>query len=414
MDSRLFKCVILFSVALCALGCNEARITGDSTTEDYSAPDYNNLVYDAESVLTSTEQIQLAKINTFAFNLAKNNDFADDGYVFSPVSVAYLLGMLSEGAAGETRAEILNALGYDAAGQQQLNAFCSDLMNYCVHSESDKDVLEIADLAVIDNAFAIKENYRNSIKESYGAEIASKSFSAENIPAYINDWVHQKTHSRISHILDTVDPSSFAIFLNALYFKGFWKAPFAEAATRDALFGDRMVSMMSATDAFAYCKSSTYSTLTVPYSKFFEMALILPDEGVSTKQVLSSLDGVKWAEMYSRLKSSRVNLWLPKFEINTAFDMKESLQTVGIRHLFGEHADFSLMSDSKFEISGIKHIANISVNEGGTEAAAVSYTYRDTGNTGDGSVIDFHCDRPFLFAVVEKTTGSILFLGCCK
>lgn len=414
MDSKLFNFAIILSFALCIIGCNETRI--DVPTGEYSAPDYSNLVYNAESVLTSTEQLQLAKINTFAFNLAKNDglDDSSDGFVFSPVSVAYLLGMLSEGAAGDTKTEILNALGYGDADQQKLNVFCRDLMNYCVHTESDKEVLEIADMAVIDNSFAVKDNYKSSIKEYYGADIASKSFTADDVAAYINGWVHQKTRSRITHILDTVDPSSLAVFLNALYFKGLWKAPFAEAETRDMLFGERMVRMMSTTDSFAYCKSDGYSTLTVPYSKNFEMALVLPDEGSSAKQVLSSLNGVKWAEMYSRLETSRVNLWLPKFDIKSAFDLNESLKAVGVRYLFSESADFSMMSDSRFDVSSIKHIANISVNEGGTEAAAVSYTYRDTGNMDSSNVIDFHCNRPFLFAVVEKTTGSILFLGCCK
>ena len=147
------------------------------------------------------------------------------------------------------------------------------------------------------------------------------------------------------------------------------------------------------------------------------MSIILPKTGKSVSSILSSLNGESWSDLQSSYKKEYVDLKLPKFDISLDKDMKDLLRSVGINKMFDDGAAFSKISRNPFKVSIIKQVANISVDEKGTEAAAVSFAVG--GATGDKDderpiFIDFHADHPFIFAITENTTGAILFLGCYR
>lgn len=418
-----------------AVAC-QGNVNDDPAGEDNAVrPEYEFLTGSGDEALTKAEQENVERINDFAFNLGNRISEAkgNKGFVYSPVSMAFTLGMLSEGAAGQTREEICRALGYGMEGQQEVNEFCRKLMLIAGNSLIDGEELEIANAAVINTGFRLLESYRKSAKNYYDAEIAEKDFTKENVAGYINDWASEKTHERITHVIDEVPASTPAVFINALYFKASWMYPFADYLTRDRDFTGadgvvRQEKMMARTDNMLYSTGDGFSMVTLPYGKEsfnpeadqtvqrsgnYAMSLLLPDEGVSTGEILSRLDGVA----FSRAKSSgyypEVILTMPRFEAELDDDLKAVLEALGIRSMFG-NADFSAMTQMPVFVDQVKQVANIAVDEYGTEAAAVTVAMMAT-DPGPGAprpkYVEFRCDRPFIFAITEQTTGAILFLG---
>ena len=418
-----------YPITLMALAFMVSCNNGIGPTED---PDglskYKFLSKDAPKSLTKADIEKVAKVNTFAFSLGKEIDASNSGksYVFSPLSMACLLGMLSEGAAGDTRSEICSALGYGDDGQQEINTFFRNLIVFTSGSASEGEEFSMANIAVLNESIKLLESYRKSVKNYYDADAVNKDFAKEDIAAYINEWASQKTNGRIKKVLDKVE--CLAYFMDALYFKGSWASPFNEK-TKEEVFtcanGEtRMEKMMwqrKEHNGIPYTETSDYQAVNLFYGNSqtgagnYSMSVILPKAGKSVSGILSSLNGEGWSNLQRSFKGEYVDLKLPRFDISLDKDMKPLLKNIGIKTMFDGGADFSRMSDNALSVSMIKQVANISVDEKGTEAAAVSIAgVRETADKGEEGpeFINFHADHPFLFAITEKTTGAILFLGC--
>ena len=420
--------IIFLALALMA-SCN--KIIGSPENPENQSR-YKFLSEKAPKALTKSDIEKVAKVNTFAFSLGKGIDANNSGnsYVFSPLSMACLLGMLSEGADGETNAEICTALGYDGKEQEEINAFFRNLIVLSSKSASDGEVFSLANTAVVDESVKLLESYRKTAKNYYDADAVNKDFVNDDVASYINEWASIKTNGRIKRVLDTVSPENKAFFLNALYFKAAWASPFSENMTKDGEFtcsnGETRVEKMMwnrSKSGIPYVETSEYQAVNLFYGNRlngggnYSMSIILPKTGKSVSSILSSLNGESWSDLQSSYKKEYVDLKLPKFDISLDKDMKDLLRSVGINKMFDDGAAFSKISRNPFKISIIKQVANISVDEKGTEAAAVSIA--GGGDTGDKDderpkFIDFHADHPFIFAITENTTGAILFLGCYR
>ena len=145
----------------------------------------------------------------------------------------------------------------------------------------------------------------------------------------------------------------------------------------------------------------------------YSMTIILPDEGNSATDILGSFDHDSWAALQASFSSQTVDLKLPRFDIESDMDLNDVLKEIGIKSMFA-NADFSNMTEQAVYISLVKQVANISVDEAGTEAASVSVAAFDGAAPGGEAptFIPFYADHPFIFAITENTTGAILFLGC--
>lgn len=425
---RSYIALLLIAVALVS-SCN-GKDDPSKTNPDNSK--YEFLSKDAPSALTKAELENVAKVNDFAFDFAAGIDKSEQNksYVCSPVSMAYLLGMLSNGAVGTTRSEICSALGFGEEGQQELNEFCRDLMVVSAPAGNSDEVLELANTAVINKDFSLLESYKKSAKNYYDADICSKDFASENIAKYVNDWASDKTHGRIKKLLEQVPPTMQAIFINALYFKASWVDSFDKRSTKDETFVaesgvKRTEKMMYKREYIPYAAGSNFSMVNLSFGHKkdswieagnYNMAVLLPNPGVSIQDVLNGLDGAAWSNAMAASSSSLVDLKLPRFEAEMDLNMNSVLKSLGINRIFGD-ADFSAMTEKSVFVDQIKQVANISVDENGAEAAAASVAIL-AGSAGPGSetpkIIEFHCDRPFIFAITEQTTGAILFLGSYK
>ena len=424
---------VLFSAVACNIIAQEDLEQQEQEHEAVNSS-YEFLASAAPESLSPEEISNVAKINDFAFKMALQVSKITDNksYVYSPISISYVLGMLSDGAAGDTRAEICNVLGFGSGGQQAVNEFSRDLMVIAQKAANGEEVLEFANAAIANKRMNFYESYKQSLRNYYDADLFSMDFDRDDVVSFVNDWASRKTHGRIDHVLDDINPLCLAIFMNAVYFKASWADPFYESATTEGPFttqgGERrMEKMMKKGGYRSYYKGDKYEMLTLSYgyqkseyrigASNYSMSLILPSEGVNVDDVIGSFDGDSWSSALKARSSILIDLWLPRF--NVSFDewVEDCLKALGMRKAFvlGE-ADFSAMSKAELYINLIKHVANISVDEKGTEAAAVTIAEVDGMDAANEppKPTPFHCDRPFIFAITENTTGAILFLGCYR
>ena len=405
---------------------------GQNAIDIDESSDYEFLASGAPSTMSASDKAKVAKVNEFALSFAGLVDEAKGGtsYVFSPVSLAYVLGMLSEGADGTTRQEIVDALGFEQGGQREIDEFCRNLIVLSSQESPGGEALELANAVVISQGFGLKESYKEVTKNYYDAFVTEKDFDTEDIVGYLNSWAAAHTHGRIEKIISELSPGAVAFFLNATYFKGSWYNQFDEYFTKSEDFttssgGKRKEQLMHRKDLdgrTAYAKGLGYSAVRLPYGNpetgaigNCAMTVILPDTGKSVNDILGSLEKDAWGNLQSSFSNEYVDLKLPRFDIKFDESLNDILASLGISTMFSPWADFSNMTEWDVFVSFVKQVANITVDERGTEAAAVTIAGMVGASSPDEQApqfIQFYANRPFLFAITEKTTGAILFLGC--
>lgn len=143
--------------------------------------------------------------------------------------------------------------------------------------------------------------------------------------------------------------------------------------------------------------------------RLFSMTIILPDEGINIDQFAAGLTQQQWDGLVSNLDSTEVDLYIPKFKLEYKKKLNDELIAMGMGIAFSEFADFSRIADKPLAISEVKHKTFVEVNEEGTEAAAV--TSVAIALTAMPSNPTMRIDHPFLFAIREHKSGTILFIG---
>ena len=248
-----------------------------------------------------------------------------------------------------------------------------------------------------------------------------KIFVAHAAVQTINSWVAEKTHDKIPTILDQLNPLDRMVLLNAVYFNGIWTTEFDKDGTKMLNFtksdGEaKEVAMMSKEDKLDYTANSLFKAIKLPYGNGqYNMVVLLPESGKNSQDVIDELSSENWKDWEAGFEEKEhVVVTMPRFKF--AFDMplNNVLKEMGMLKAFQpEIADFSEISDEKLFISSVRHKSYIDVNENGTEAAAVtSITFTTTSiNPNEVQKIYFTVDKPFVFAITEKDTDAILFMG---
>ena len=353
---------------------------------------------------------------TFAFEfLRRMNEVQKTSFVISPLSMQFLLGMILDGAQGETADEICRVLGYEAGDVRAINAFASSMLEQ-LPAVDKETALSIADAVFVNDRCSILDSYRTSVVQNYDATVSDLDFSdVGEATNRINQWCSDHTNGMITHVLDQVDATVLAYLMNAVYFKSRWKEPFPAEATSQERFLDEegkesTVPMMKNAGSFLYQENEYFSAVRLPYGNgAFQMTVILPQKGKVIQDAVSVLDAHGWSEITGRWSKREVDVWLPKFETKFHIDLNQLLSEMGMPTAFDElKADFRAMSAQALFLSQVMQDAVIRVDEEGTEAAAVS-----TGNmaTSIPQYSMFHADHPFLYLITESSTDAILFAG---
>jgi serpin B len=336
--------------------------------------------------------------------------------MISPASVGIALGMAYNGAESATMDAFEQVLNYEGLSRQEVNEITKELINVLITNVKG-NLLEIANSMWHDDGFPVEQGFIDLNRNYYDAEIRALDFRSAEAVQTINKWVSNKTHGNIDEIIQSIEPAVMMILINAIYFNCVWEVEFDPKDTDKAPFftesGEQwgVVDMMRLESTFRASFTDMFSAVELPYKNGkFSMYLFLPLEGMTVNELAGTLDGEVWSEWlkgFSEMKDFTVNM--PKFRFEYDRSLKNDLEGMGLGIAFTDQADFSGISDVDLLISDVIHKTYIDVNEEGTEAAAVTAIVFETTSIGPPSFI--RLDRPFLFAITENSSKSILFIG---
>lgn len=262
-----------------------------------------------------------------------------------------------------------------------------------------------------------KNEFESLCRERYDANISRVDFTHSSGVArrQINDWVKAQTHGEIAEIAAPDSPNSDTVLavLNAAYFRGSWAGKFEKSETRPQPFyldsrNSVSVSMMRRSSIFGYSHTQAFQALELPYlSNRLSMVIILPRKVDGLAEVEKGLDVARFEALRQMEKVAGV-VELPRFKCESGFGLEESLAAMGMTHAFSQQqADFSgITAAHRLWIGAAMHKACVTVGEEGTVAAAGTYKGFPKGETPV-----FVANHPFLFFIVHKPSGTLIFLG---
>ncbi|MCK5125361.1 MAG: serpin family protein [candidate division Zixibacteria bacterium] len=365
---------------------------------------------------TDNEKASAGSMNEFGLKLFRTLDAEanlDTNLFISPLSVAVALGMAYNGAEGQTKEEIAEVL--ESAGLS-LNEFNESYLGIQkILTQLDPDVImRIANSIWYRQDLTIASDYIANVKDYFNAEIYGVNFMHHATADSINNWINVNTSGMITKMIDPpIDPAVITMIINAIYFKGSWTNPFDTAQTDSTIFfksdGSTVECDMMAKDSILPFYSNDMFTATyLPYgNEYFNMMILSPENSVSINDVIDSLTKENWDLWRSSFTEHRVLLGLPKMRFEYGLDLKDLLIDLGMPTAFSGGADFSNMFPNvPMFISRALHKAKIQVDEFGTEAAAVTVLIGEVSMPPQ-----VYCNRPFVFVIYEKTTGTIIFIG---
>jgi len=371
------------------------------------------------TVSKTTEQV-IAADNLFGIELFQRvlaNDTADNIFI-SPTSVALALAMTYNGADGDTKSAMQETLRKQGLTPEELNQSYNALIDALV-SVDPKVLLEIANSIWYRNDIEVLSEFIGVNQTYYDAEVNSLVFN-DQAKDIINGWVADKTHDKIKEVLDFIPPDAIMYLINAIYFKGIWRSEFDKEKTSELPFylpegTPVQVPTMQQQDTFRYVKNDLLSAVELPYGHGnFSMVILLPNEGKTAGDIVSSLTIDNWNAWMQGLSEKDVVIHLPRLKFEYEKLLNQDLADMGMGIAFSGAADFSKIDSTRdLCISRVIHKTFVEVNEEGTEAAAVTVVeIRETSYPGpQEQPVYFYVDRPFVFIIKERDTGAMLFVG---
>jgi serine protease inhibitor len=374
--------------------------------------------------LTSSEALVLERSNRFAFGLLREVARAHepgDNVFLSPLSASMALGMTMNGAAGETHGEMRDMLGFEGMTRGEINAAYRGLIDLLVGLDPSVET-RLANSIWYRTGFPIASDFVETVRESFDATVSGLDFAAPDAAATINAWVEEQTNGRIDGIVDDpIHPAAMMFLLNAVYFNASWTQAFdaEETRPRDFTRADgtvaRVPTMIREADSGPLLTATAqgWRALEMPYGgQAFAMTILMPaDPSQSLDDLLPDLDAAVWHDLVSRLWQTGAGVEMPRFRIEYEAGLNDALDALGMRQAFVADADFSPMTGTPNDlyVHMVKQKTWVDVHEEGTEAAAV--TSVEVRATSAGPIPLIRIDRPFVVAIRERLTGTILFLG---
>jgi serine protease inhibitor len=372
-----------------------------------------------KSLLTDSGQAVVEADNEFAFRLFGKLMDAEPGtsLFISPLSVSLSLQMLLNGASGETASELREALGMSGMSVEEINAASGDMTRLLANLDS-KVELSIANSLWDYKTLKLDPGFVRRLKDSYASEVHQISENDNGLKA-INDWASEKTHGRIKQIIKQFPSTPMVLsLLNAVYFKGEWKTKFDPAMTHDLPFNtwsgskDLRPMMNGSKLECRYAETKEYQVIELPYGEGrMGLVIVLPNEKIRLPKFLATLDGKKWTDMMKSLTSGKAGITIPRFKTEGFRALDNLLKSLGIHLVFDPgQADFTALGPrARVWVGETRQASWVSVNEEGTEAAAV--TEVDVTTKAEDFEFSIFCDRPFFYAIRDTQTGVILFMG---
>jgi serpin B len=367
----------------------------------------------------------------FALDLYEYLREGEEGNLLaSPYSVSVALAMTYAGAREETESQIAEAMRFSL--EEEIHPVFAALYHELeARSEADEDgegdpfELAAANAAWGLESYPYREEYLALVETYYGAGFNVVDFEGdpEGSREEINAWVAERTEERIDELLpeDSIDELTRLVLTNALFFHAAWAEPFEEERTEDAPFTAldgtvEEVPLMNQNGRFPYAEIDGHQAIELPYAgREVGMVVVLPAEG-EFEHVESGLDPGRFATIDDALEPQEGTIALPRFEFESGFALEDALSALGMPVAFDEReANFDGIApleelDGNLYVDDVYHDTFIAVDESGTEAAAATGVVINE-ESAPADPFEMVVDRPFLFAIRDRPTGTVLFLG---
>lgn len=408
---------LAIAASLLMIGCSDDNV-------EYMMPQTSRIQLDVE------KQEVVNQTNDFAFNLfrAAQEAKGQDNVCISPVSVVFNLGMINDGATGETQKEITTALGTPSADAAQLNNICNTLITGLPKVDPAVDFVSANALFSNSNIAKLKDAYVADLQKYYQAEVGSYDFSSSDFAKTANSWVRDKTHGMIASMPVEIDPNAVCYLLSSVYFKAMWTDKFDQKNTKDETFttedGTKVTLPMMHNKANIVCKwKDDFTMLCLPYGSGskWNMYILLPNKGVGVANVARQLNSATWKDLAHmdlnevKENKSELDIKIPRFTAADNSDLARLLPNLGIKRVFNPSAELPGISEDQLFVNKMNQSAKMEVNEEGTKAVAV--TSSDLENFSEEISIpavrkdEFYADHPFLYLITENSSNTIVFIG---
>jgi serpin B len=377
--------------------------------------------------LSPTEAMGVVVRSNTAFAVDLHQQLAQQpgNLCYSPWSISTVLALTSAGAQGQTLEQMAKTLHLPNADLTR--AGMAALLQKTKQPRGCE--LNAANAMFVAKDIPWRKDFLDLTRQSYGSSIFAVDFRARPDVARqsINTWVEGQTRKHIANLIPTgaIDSESTIVLVNAVYFKGQWDKPFKKRETVPLEFArsanDKVKTpTMVQTGAFLYGENQLVQVLGMPYKgNDLMMIFILPRERNGLAKVEKDLTNDHFETWITRLEQhSTVDVYLPRFKMRSEFSLKQTLSTLGMTDAFSDGADFGKMTTRQYplKISEVRHKAFVELQEEGTEAAAatsveMTFAASPPGFQHAPPRVVFRADHPFLFSIVDRRTGSLVFVG---
>ncbi|MBE6662115.1 MAG: serine protease [Ruminococcaceae bacterium] len=365
-----------------------------------------------------TEDFKNAVAN-FSFDLLEGtlaNAKEGENLLVSPISALLCLALVTNGAAGETRAQLKELLGMDV---ETLNKAAYAYARSLTSGDGFKVKLANSVWFKETETLTVSEDYLQTCADWYDAEQFAAPFDDSTVKD-INGWVKKNTDGMIDSIVKNLPPSAVMYLINTLVFDAKWQSEYEKKQITDDEFhnydGTKKNVKMLCSDESKVLRVEDGIGFSKNYKggKYSFVAL-LPDENKNIYEFAASLDGTDWLSMWEAKEYYPVNVKIPEFSYDTGFSLKEILQNLGVTDMFDASlANFSALASSEngnIYCSEVAQKCFIDVSRNGTKAAAVTWGAMTEGCAEPSEPLNIFLDRPFVYAIADNATGLPLFLG---
>lgn len=394
-----------------------------SSNNDVNIDEYKNGSKRSVSTLNLSDYKEDGNkiMQNISVDLFKQAASSKKNSMISPISVITALGMVENGAAGNTKTEMEKAFGMKTdAMTRWLKDWTAAQKN---KSDDSSTKINIANAFWYNKASGFKpdSDYKSILKKAFGAEIKGGNFDLSTVNQ-INKWVDNQTDGMIKKLVNRLNAEDMMVLANAVAFQDEWTEPYSRSQVKKERFTlengtKKKMNFMYSSEA-SYFHDDMATGFAKPYKSGYKFVAILPNEGVTVKEYLDKMDGESFGAFLASEEEARVNGVMPAFKSEYSVeDMMGALKKMGIKDLFDfSAADLSGMGDVKGQnlfVGDIIHKTFIEVDREGTKAAAVTGVIVKATSMMPAPLKEYtvRLDRPYIYAIIDEETQIPVFMG---
>lgn len=412
--SKKARLAMAFSVAIVLLACG--TVQAPPIKEEPEADKFP-VSFGEDDYLKLSEPT-----NELGAQLISKAEPDEDGNVFvSPVSLLMALSMLQNGAEGQTRDQITEAIQVMGMDAKSINRANASLLARLQHSD-DGLAFKTANSIWVNDAYTLQEEFKQLTQDYYLAEAQDMDITDPESAELMNEWVQHATNGKIDEIVQTpLDESLVLYLLNAVYFKASWSYPFNENLTADDDFKltdgtVRKVPFMQLNEELSYLETDQFQAVTLPYGNEgkLTMDIYVPKKGRNLEEFLLSWTAENRTQWKNSFETRPGSVRLPKFQLDYEILLNDVLQELGMYQAFGEEAELGKLvveDENRLFVSKVLQKTYLSVDEKGTEAAAVTSIAVDTESAPLREFFEITADKPFFITIYDIEADLLLFAG---